>query len=144
MAYAALQHRDIKALSPQQIEDLRAGRGMSQALAAELNGYPGPMHAMELGEQLKLTAEQQTRVQALFGAMQKEAKALGEDLIAAERELDALFKSRRITPSTLDSQTQKIAQVQGRLRAVHLHKHLEMTQILTADQVDSYNRMRGY
>jgi hypothetical protein len=36
--YAGLEVRAIKALSEQQIADLRAGRGMSLALAAELNG----------------------------------------------------------------------------------------------------------
>ncbi len=142
--YAGLHEREIKALSSQQIEGLRAGRGMSQALAAELNGFPGPMHVLELAEQLKLTVEQRTRVSALFSLMQKQAKDLGEELIAAERELDALFKSRQITPATLDSQTQKIAQIQGRLRAVHLRKHLDMMEILTADQVSSYQRLRGY
>src|SRR5581483_11779332 len=42
--YAGLQHRAVKALSDQQLADLRAGRGMGLALAAELNGYPGPIH----------------------------------------------------------------------------------------------------
>jgi hypothetical protein len=40
--YAGLEARAIKALSEQQIADLEAGRGMGMALAAELNGYPGP------------------------------------------------------------------------------------------------------
>ena len=42
--YAGMESRAIKALSPQQIADLREGRGMGLALPAELNGYPGPMH----------------------------------------------------------------------------------------------------
>lgn len=142
--YAGFQTREIKALSSQQVEDLRAGRGMSLALAAELNGFPGPMHAMELATQLNLSAEQRTKIQARFVVMQKEAKDLGEQLIAAERELDSLFKSRQITPASLNSQTQKIAQIQGKLRAVHLGKHLEMVQILNSEQVSTYNRLRGY
>ena len=48
--YAGLEVRSIKALPEQQIADLRAGRGMGLALAAELNGYPGPMHVLELAE----------------------------------------------------------------------------------------------
>jgi uncharacterized membrane protein len=56
--YAGLQNRSIKTLSDQQIEDLTAGRGMGLALAAELNGYPGPIHAIELAEQLHLSPEQ--------------------------------------------------------------------------------------
>ena len=144
LPYAGLQQREIKALSPEQIEGLRAGRGMSLALAAELNGFPGPMHVLELAAQLKLTPEQTTRTRELFGVMQKRAQELGEEVIAAERELEVLFQSRRITPALLDSQAQKIAQLQGRLRAVHLRKHLEMMQILTAEQVHAYNQLRGY
>ncbi len=45
----------IKALSAEQIADLRTGRGMSFALAAELNGCPGPRHVLKLAEQLGLT-----------------------------------------------------------------------------------------
>ena len=45
--YAGLEQRQVKALSEQQIADLKAGRGMGLALAAELNGYPGPMHVLE-------------------------------------------------------------------------------------------------
>lgn len=40
--YAGMQSRPIKALSDKQVSDLRAGRGMGLALAAELNGYLGP------------------------------------------------------------------------------------------------------
>src|SRR2546430_17587050 len=44
--YAGMEPRSIKALSDQQIADLRDGRGMSLALAAELNGYPEPSHVL--------------------------------------------------------------------------------------------------
>lgn len=48
--YAGMQTRPIKALSDEQIADLQAGRGMGLALAAELNGYPGPAHVLELAD----------------------------------------------------------------------------------------------
>src|SRR3954447_9774092 len=50
--YSGMQSRSIKALSDQQLADLKAGRGMGLALAAELNGYPGPSHLLELSEKL--------------------------------------------------------------------------------------------
>ena len=50
--YSGMQSRPIKALSEQQIADLRAGRGMGLALPAELNGYPGPVHVLELADKL--------------------------------------------------------------------------------------------
>ena len=54
--YAGMQTRAIKALSDQQIADLRAGRGMGMALPAELNGYPGPAHVLETGGQARTDA----------------------------------------------------------------------------------------
>jgi hypothetical protein len=68
--YAGMQQRAVKALSEQQIADLRAGKGMGLALAAELNGYPGPMHVVELGDKLNLTSQQRQRVQQLYAAME--------------------------------------------------------------------------
>jgi predicted RNA methylase len=64
--YAGMQTRPIKALSEQQVADLGAGRGMGLALAAELNGYPGPSHVLELADKLELSAEQRANMQRLF------------------------------------------------------------------------------
>jgi hypothetical protein len=62
--YAGMQSRSIKALSDQQIADLNAGRGMGLALAAELNGYPGPLHVLELADKLDLSADQRAACDA--------------------------------------------------------------------------------
>src|SRR6476660_3859242 len=75
--YAGFQSRPIKALSEQQIADLRAGRGMSLALPAELNGYPGPLHVIELADTLALTTSQTARVRRLYDEMKEKAAALG-------------------------------------------------------------------
>src|SRR3569623_1713127 len=69
--YTGMQTRPIKALSEQQIADLGAGRGMGLALAAELNGYPGPSHVLELGDRLELTPDQRNQIQRLFDAMKQ-------------------------------------------------------------------------
>src|SRR3977135_712198 len=75
--YAGMQTRSIKALSDQQIADLRAGRGMGLALAAELNGYPGPSHVLELADKLDLSPDQRAGVARLFDSMKAEAVPLG-------------------------------------------------------------------
>lgn len=142
--YAGMQGRAIKALSDQQLSDLRAGKGMSLALPAELNGYPGPSHALELAELLKLTAEQKSRTQALFAQMQQEARTAGEEVIAAEGALDALFKSKAVTPGALRTATHNAAVAQGQLRETHLRYHLAMVELLSPEQVAAYNRLRGY
>src|SRR6516165_11770416 len=92
--YLGFEKRAIKALSDQQISDLRAGLGMSLALAAELNGYPGPRHTLELADELTLTEEQRTKVKELFAAMTAESIPIGEKLFAEEAELDRQFAGR--------------------------------------------------
>jgi Spy/CpxP family protein refolding chaperone len=142
--YAGMQARDIKALSEKQLADLRAGRGMSLALPAELNGYPGPAHVLELADELGLSPEQRERTRALFERMQGEAIAHGEALIVAERELDSLFREGRATAESVAAATSKAALAQGRLRESHLRYHLAMMEFLTPGQVGLYNRLRGY
>src|SRR5450755_3168536 len=85
--YAGMQTRPIKALSDQQIADLRAGRGMGLALAAELNGYPGPSHVLELADKLGLSDAQRSQVRSMFEAMKTETIPIGERLIAQEAAL---------------------------------------------------------
>jgi len=142
--YSGMQSRTVKALSDQQIADLRAGKGMSLALPAELNGYPGPAHTLELADQLKLSAEQKGRTQELFSQMQREAKASGEDVLRAETALDALFKEKKVTPEGLTAALANAAHAQGKLRETHLRYHLAMMAVLSADQVAEYGRLRGY
>jgi hypothetical protein len=141
--YAGLQDRQIKTLSEQQIADLNAGRGMGLALAAELNGYPGPIHAIELASELHLSPEQITK-KALFEAMKAEAIPLGTALISQERSLNSDFANRTITLANLEATTQKIGATQAALRAAHLKYHLSTVAILSVEQVVRYNELRGY
>ncbi len=142
--YAAFKDRQIKALSPEQETDLRQGRGMGFALAAEMNGYPGPMHALQVADQIGLSADQRSRIDALFARMKFEAIAAGETLISLERELDKEFVTRSITADSLTRLTKDIGASQGLVRATHLRYHLETVAILSPDQVAKYNAARGY
>lgn len=142
--YAGLQARPVKALLDQQIADLKAGRGMGLALAAELNGYPGPLHVLELATPLGLSEDQRAKVAALFDAMKQEAVALGERLIAAETALDRLFADKTITSSGLAEATREVASLQGELRLAHLKYHLTTLDLLTPDQAGRYSTLRGY
>jgi hypothetical protein len=142
--YAGLESRPLKALSAEQLADLRAGRGMNLALAAELNGYPGPLHVVELADALALTSDQRSRMQRLDEAMKAEAIPLGERLITQEAELDSLFASRAVTQPTLMTATAQIGQTQAALRATHLRYHLLTVEVLTPDQMGRYAQLRGY
>jgi Spy/CpxP family protein refolding chaperone len=142
--YAGMQTRPIKALSAQQVADLETGRGMTLALAAELNGYPGPRHVLQLADQLGLTDQQRADVQRLFEGMTAEAVSIGQKLISQEAELDRLFARRLITESTLNSATDAIGITQAELRNIHLKYHLITSGLLTTSQMQHYSRLRGY
>jgi len=142
--YAGFAQRPIKALSEQQVDDLRAGRGMALALAAELNGYPGPSHVLELADHLDLSPDQRTRVQQLFDAMEQETVPLGTKLIEQERELDYLFSAGVVTPDTLQAAVAAISVTLSHLREGHLKYHLSTAALLTQHQKQQYAELRGY
>jgi len=116
---------------------------MGMAKAAELNGEPGPKHVLDLAGQLGLTETQRRDVQAILDRMSAVAKPLGGQLIAQGQALDQLFAKGEITPD-LTVATAAIAELQGRLRAVHLSAHLETRALLNPDQIARYEQLRGY
>ena len=142
--YAGMQTRPIKALSEQQLSDLKAGRGMGLALAAELNGYPGPSHVLELADKLGLSAAQRTEVQRLFDSMKAETMPLGARLIEQEADLDRQFAQRTVTPESLKASTAAVAATQGDLRETHLKYHLSTAELLNPAQMVKYAELRGY
>jgi Spy/CpxP family protein refolding chaperone len=142
--YAGMQTRPIKALSEQQVADLGAGRGMGLALAAELNGYPGPSHVLELADRLELSADQRARVQTLFDSMKREALPIGATLLEQEAELDRQFAGHTITSDSLKALTAAVAVTQGELRQTHLKYHLSTAALLTPVQMQRYAELRGY
>jgi hypothetical protein len=142
--YAGLQTRPIKALSDQQVADLKAGRGMGLALAAELNGYPGPSHLLELAVQLGLSDPRKTRIQGLFEAMKAETIPIGERLISEEKALDTLFVTHTATVDAIAAATAAIGDTQARLRAAHLKYHLSTVELLQPAQLQRYAELRGY
>ena len=142
--YAGQDAREIKALSPEEIADYLAGKGMGLAKAAELNGYPGPAHVLELASQLGLTPAQRVATEALFQKMQHRAIALGKELVDAEGDLDRLFASRSASSEAVKVSLTRIARLQGEIRQVHLDAHIEQATMLTAAQIATYARLRGY
>jgi hypothetical protein len=142
--YAGLEARPIKALSDEQVADLKAGRGMGLALAAELNGYPGPTHVIEHAAALDLSDAQEARLRELVAEMKAAAIPVGEAIIAAEMELDRSFGSGSITPGSLQQLTARIGDLQGALRAAHLKYHLDTVEVLSPGQIARYNALRGY
>lgn len=147
--YAGQEARGIKALSQDDIEGLLTGAGTpfrGMAKPAELNGYPGPRHVLDAYDagEFQLTNEQLDQIEALYEEMRSEAINLGNQIIDIENEIDDSFTGRIITNAFLQEKVNESADLYGQLRFVHLKYHLSMVEILTPQQVEQYNELRGY
>lgn len=142
--HAGKEERPIKALSDQRIAELLEGAGAGYALSAELNGYPGPRHVLDLRGELELTADQTRAVEAIFMGMQTRARELGADLVEAERAIESAFRAGDLEPARLAELVEAAAVLDGRLRLNHLAAHIETRALLSDRQIAEYDRLRGY
>jgi len=142
--YAGQDRQEITSLSAADIEELRRGGGWGLAKPAEFNGAPGPAHLLEMKEEIRLRPDQVEQITSIFKRMQGEAIAAGEELIELERKLDVMFRERKAERESLLALLRQIGEVRARLRFVHLVTHLETPAILTREQIETYNRLRGY
>ncbi len=136
--------REIKALSEEQINGFLEGEGMGFAKPAELNGFPGPRHVLNLADELELSDGQSERVQSTFTTMNGAARDLGAQIVEAERMLNALFVDGTVTGDNMTSLLESIGELTSKVRLTHLEAHLAMMEILTDTQVTKYNTLRGY
>ena len=142
--YAGQQQRELKALSPEEVQQYLSGAGLGYARPAELNSFPGPMHVLELADKLVLSAAQRAQTKALMEEHKAEARAIGAKRVEAERALDALFASGKAEQQALRDAVQAAAALEGEYRLSHLETHRRMRALLTEEQVIRYNQLRGY
>ena len=142
--YAGQESREMKAMSPEDVQSYLSGKGMGLAKVAELNDYPGPAHVLALAKELELSDTQKQRTEELFRSMQAKAASLGRPLIEEERALDRSFADRTVTPAFLSQSLGRIGQLQAKVREAHIEAHLAQVAILTPGQVARYRVLRGY
>ena len=142
--YAGQETRTVKSLSPEDIAELRRGGGWGLAKAAELNGLPGPLHLLELKDQIPLTPEQVEVVAGIYQRMREAAIAEGERFVAAEQALEEAFRADEVTQESLEAMLAEIAESRASLRFVHLSAHLGTPGLLTEAQLARYAALRGY
>jgi hypothetical protein len=137
---------EIRGLTDKEIAELREGRGMGLARAAELNGYPGPRHVLDAVREgrLRLSPDQVQTVQRLFDGMAREAQRLGVLVLREELALESEFRAGTISEADLRARVGRIAALAGELRAVHLRTHLDTRPVLSELQIQHYNQLRGY
>jgi Spy/CpxP family protein refolding chaperone len=139
-----MQSRAVKALSDADIKELRRGGGWGLALAAELNGMPGPAHLLELKDKIPLTQDQVAKTQVLFDDMRKAAITTGERLIAAETALELAFARGTVDEASLRGLLSEAEAARTALRFIHLSQHYKTVQYLQPEQIKRYNVLRGY
>src|ERR671911_970810 len=88
--YTGQEDRIIKSLSPEDIESLQTGTGDAfggMAKLAELNGYPGPRHVLDLTNELKLTDDEyyMKNITTIYDDMKEKAIELGQKIVNIER-----------------------------------------------------------
>lgn len=142
--YADQLDSPIRGLSAQEVDDLRNGRGMGLARAAELNGHPGPRHVLELAAELGVDAVLSARIEAIMAEMSRDARAVGAEILAQEAALSAAFADGSITAAALATRTDALGAAYAKLRGRHLAAHLETRKVLTSEQVARYAALRGY
>ncbi|MEY8838710.1 Spy/CpxP family protein refolding chaperone [Cribrihabitans sp. XS_ASV171] len=142
--YAGQQEREIASLSEADVAALLDGQGWGLAKPAELNGYPGPAHVLELGEALDLSEAQRAAIEEIRATMQAEARVLGADYVEAERHLGMMFRMGHAAPEMVDRQLAASGDLLARLRGVHLKAHVATRPVLTESQLAEYQRLRGY
>ncbi len=74
------RNRDIKSFSDKDIQSLQNGTGEAfgvMAKLAELNGYPGPQHVLDMASELQLTDSQRTEIEFIYQDMSAKAKSIG-------------------------------------------------------------------
>jgi hypothetical protein len=145
--YSGEELRDVKSLSDSDIQSLLNGTGEAFggiAKLAELNGYPGPRHVLDITSDLKLTDNQKVEIEMIYESMSRKAKAIGAKIIAIERDMDKAFANKTITEQGLKLLINNSADLYGQIRFVHLSAHIDTVRVLTAEQVQMYNKIRGY
>jgi Spy/CpxP family protein refolding chaperone len=142
--YAGQELRQIKSLSDEEVRAYLDGRGMGLAKPAELNGYPGPMHVLELAAKLELSEDQRARTQKAFEEMRAEAVRLGRLIVGKEADLNRAFAEGKVDANGLQQAVAEIARLQGELRVAHLRAHLTVKSLLSPRQVKRYDELRGY
>lgn len=142
--YAGFENRAIKSLSEADLEELRRGGGWGLALAAELNGVPGPAHLLELKEEIGLAPAQVAAIEAIHARMREEAQEAGARLIRAEEAIEAAFRDGGLEPARLRALIDAAAAARADLRFVHLRRHLDTPALLEPAQIAAYRRLRGY
>ena len=117
------------------------GEGFGMAMPADMAGYPGPRHVLDMQKELGLTAGQKAGVEKILEAMHEKAMARGKELFDAQARLEQMFRDGR-PEADLREQSFRVDSIHAELRWIHLSAHLAAQKLLTPEQIAKYTRLR--
>ena len=132
----------LRAQIPGDREALLNGDGNGMASYAELNGYPGPKHVLDLAVKLALTAMQRHDIREIYNDMLTRAHVLGKMIVKVEQELHYAFNSGMLSQESVEEDAESIGRMRGTLRGIHLAAHIKTRELLTKKQIESYIAIR--
>jgi len=138
----AVGHQMAQACATEFEKVVGEGRGFGLAFAADQNGYPGPMHVLELRDRLKLTADQEAKARDLMHAMFAESRPKSARLLEAEARLRRLFAERAADEAAVRAAVAEVERARSEVRLVHLLAHLKTRDLLSEDQRRLYHEAR--
>jgi Spy/CpxP family protein refolding chaperone len=123
-------------------ENVRDGRGFGMAFVADQQGYPGPLHVLELKDRLRLSRDQEAKAEGLLAAMYAESRPKSSRLLEAEAKLRRLFAANRPDEAAVRTAVGEVETARADVRLVHLLFHLKMRDALTDEQRRIYQDAR--
>jgi Spy/CpxP family protein refolding chaperone len=118
------------------------GRGFGLAFVADQEGYPGPLHVLELKDRLRLSADQTREMQRMMDDMYARSRPAAARLLAAEGRLRALFAAGTADAAAVRTAVADAERARADARLVHLLTHLETRDRLTDEQRRLYHAAR--
>ncbi len=127
----------------QQFEQVIAdGRGFGLAFVADQEGYPGPLHVLELKDRLRLSGDQQRTMKEMLEAMFAESRPAAARLLAAEQRLRSLFARGIADEASVRAALADVERAHTEVRLAHLLTHLKTRDRLTDEQRRLYHAAR--
>ena len=128
---------------PPDKDGLLNGEGMGMAAYAEMNGYPGPKHVLDLADKLGLSAKQKSDIREIYDDMLSRARATGKMVVRVEGELNDQFVHGGVKEENTTEDSETIGRLRGSLRAIHLGAHIRTKALLTTKQIETYMKLRA-
>ena len=135
-------HQAAQACQAEFEQVVSEGRGFGLAFAADQNGYPGPMHVLELKERLALSPEQEASARALMHAMFAASRPASGRLLEAEAKLRRLFAGGSADETSVRAAVGEVERRRAEVRLVHLLTHLKTRALLSEAQRRLYHETR--